>query len=108
MDVGKGTGRGSRTTRGRGLTTDTASTTGRGSAGLSTTGRGSNRGRGSTTDIAVVSQGRASGRGRSQIVVEDFEQATSSNLPLVTPYSVAEYYKNLISPELRQSKDQRY
>ncbi|KAJ6641230.1 hypothetical protein Bhyg_06165 [Pseudolycoriella hygida] len=67
-------------------------------------GRG--RGRGSGASVTSVTQdvvARGRGRGREQIIAEDFLQATSANLPLVSCFSVAEYYKNLIIPESRQS-----
>ena len=66
--------------------------------------RGRGRGISLSNDVPVRARGR--GRGRGQEVVEDYVQATSSNLPVISCFSVAEYYQNLLSSELRQAKDQ--
>lgn len=66
--------------------------------------RGTNRGRMIRDNVPARTRGR--GRGGGQVIVDDFIQATSSNLPVISCYSVANYYENLLSSELRQSKDQ--
>lgn len=73
--IQRGRGRGS---RGRGTIISS------GIPNVSATGRGRGRGRGT---------GRGTGRG--PVIADDFFQATSSNLPLVSYFSVAEYYQNL-------------
>lgn len=73
------------------------------------TGRG--RGRGVTQGGgSVLGRGRGRGRaagggggGDSSSTVE-FMQATSTNLPSMSFFKVAEYFKSLRSPELRQAK----
>lgn len=51
------------------------------------------------------------GRGRPRKIpfipttVDDFSQATSNNLPTINFLNVAEYFKMLRTPEMRQSKD---
>lgn len=94
-------------------------------------GRGRGRGRvvqNSGVDVPVIPKGRGipiakgtnknipvplppRGRGRPKKIpvnpttVDDFIQATSSNLPTINFLNVAEYFKMLRAPELRQAKD---
>lgn len=96
--VQRGRGRGSLVPDSNISTVATTSTTTdpihvRGSRGRGRRGRGS-RGRGSVRGSATVAS-----------MVNDYIQATSTNLPKLNFIQVAEYFQNLRSPELRQAKD---
>lgn len=82
---------------------------GRGNVGAMPNVVASGSGRGSYRGIVrdkVPARARGRGRRGGQVIVDDFVQATSSNLPVVSCFTVADYYQSLLSSELRQSKDQ--
>lgn len=76
--------------------------------GLGRGGKGRGRGRGIVSvDVPVI----GTGRGRPKAVpvnptaVDDFIQATSSNLPTINFINVANYFEKMRAPELRHVKD---
>lgn len=75
-------------------------------------GRGNMSATASATDVVPRGRGRGSNssRGKGQRLISSsddntFLQATSSNLPFITCFTVAEYFRSLISSEVRHAKD---
>lgn len=86
----------------------------RGSRGVRGTRGSSAVGSSNSEHVTVNERGLGRGRGRGRVAavdvpaVEEYEQATSSNLPIMNYGKVAEYYQSLRSSELRQAKDMMY